>query len=96
MANRCNKTIKLKGGFQYSIRISRGDYVCHQCGKAIRKSSIYVEERSIGGVVLRYHLVCFNHRYPHLMSIEETPGGVRICLHKPELESGARDQRRVM
>lgn len=78
----CGKTIKLKGGFYYTVRSSRDDWKCHYCGQLIYKSRTYIEERNLGGVVLRYHVQCFNNRYIGLMKAVETPSGIQICLER--------------
>jgi ribosomal protein L24E len=76
---RCDKRIHLKGGFYYTVRRARDDYQCFFCGGAIPRGVLYVEERSLGNVVRRYHYKCFNKVMPHKLKTVEVPSGVVIC-----------------
>jgi hypothetical protein len=74
-----SKRIYLKGGFYYAVKTARDDYQCSYCGGQIRARTIYVEERSMWGVVRRYHYECFNNVIPHKLKAVEAPSGVVIC-----------------
>jgi hypothetical protein len=76
---KCGKRIYLKGGFTYNVRTARDDYKCFHCGRPIYSGSIYIEERSLGNVVRRYHYECFNHVIPHKLKAVEAPSGVVLC-----------------
>jgi hypothetical protein len=76
---KCSKRVHLRGGFYYTVRTARDDYMCFHCSRLIPHGSIYVEERSLGNVVRRYHYECFNKVIPHRLKAVETPSGVVIC-----------------
>jgi hypothetical protein len=76
---KCSKRIYLKGGFTYTVRTARDDYTCFHCGRPIYSGALYVEERSMGGVVRRYHYQCFNYVIPHKLRAIETVSGVLLC-----------------
>jgi hypothetical protein len=66
----CSKSVRLRGGFTYTVREARDDYECFFCGKLIPRRGVYVEER-FATVTRRYHYECFNR------VVEGTSAGVR-------------------
>lgn len=76
---KCSKRVHLRGGFHYTVRKARDDYQCFHCGRIIPRRAVYVEERSLGNVVRRYHYECFNKVIPHRLKAVEAPSGVVIC-----------------
>jgi len=77
---KCSKQIKLRGGFTYTVREARDDYQCFFCDREIHRGTLYVEERSMGRVVRRYHYQCFNNVVPHRIKAVETFRGVVLCV----------------
>jgi hypothetical protein len=79
----CSKSVRLPGGFTYTVRKAGEDYECFFCGGAIPKKSLYVEER-FAGVARRYHYECFNRVVEGTSAgvrAVETPRGVVLCKH---------------
>lgn len=80
MGVKCSKSVRLPGGFTYTVRTARDDYPCFHCGRPIHSGTLYVEER-FAGVARRYHYQCFNNVIPHhLRAVETVSGGVVLCL----------------
>jgi hypothetical protein len=77
---KCGKRVHLRGGFYYAVRRARDDYPCFFCDRIIPRRAIYVEERSLGNVVRRYHYECFNKVIPHRLKAVESPSGVVLCV----------------
>jgi hypothetical protein len=76
---KCTKRTHLRGGFYYTIRTAKDDYTCFFCGRVIPRKAPYVEERSLGNIVRRYHYECFNRIIPHKLKAVESPSGVVLC-----------------
>ena len=79
----CSKSVRLPGGFTYTVRKARDDYPCFFCGSTIRRGTLYVEER-FASVARRYHCECFNRVVEGTSAgvrAVETPRGVVLCKH---------------
>jgi len=74
----CSKSVKLKGGFYYTVRSARDDYVCFFCNRIIPRGGIYVEER-FASVVRRYHYECINKTVNRIRAVE-APSGIVLCV----------------
>jgi len=77
----CSKSVRLPGGFTYTVREARDDYPCFFCGSTIRRGTLYVEER-FARVTRRYHYQCFNKVIPHHVKAVETFRGVVLCVER--------------
>jgi hypothetical protein len=77
----CSKSVRLPGGFTYTVREARDDYPCFFCGSTIHRGTLYVEER-FASVVRRYHYQCFNNVMPHHIKAVETFRGVVLCVER--------------
>ena len=78
---KCGKKVYVVGGFFYTLRVARDAYKCFHCDRIIQPGALYVEERSIGGILRRYHAECFNKVTPHRLKVVECPSGVKICVY---------------
>ena len=76
----CSKSVKLRGGFTYTVREARDDYQCFFCGREIHRGTLYVEER-FSTVVRRYHYQCFNSITDRVKAVE-TFRGVVLCVER--------------
>jgi site-specific DNA-cytosine methylase len=45
----CRKQVKLKGGFEYTVRTARKGYKCFYCGKPINAGTVYIVMTLGGG-----------------------------------------------
>lgn len=83
MRAECSKSVKLPGGFTYTVREARDDYECFFCSRVIPRGAVYVEER-FSTVVRRYHYECFNRVVEGTSAgvrVVESPSGVVICKY---------------
>jgi hypothetical protein len=79
----CSKSVRLPGGFYYTVREARDNYPCFFCGGVIPKKSLYIEER-FASVVRRYHYECFNRVVEGTSAgvrAVESPRGVVLCKY---------------
>jgi len=74
----CGKSVKLYGGFSYTVRTARDNYRCFFCGGIIPRGGVHVEER-FASVVRRYHYECLNRVLGGRVRAVETPAGVLLC-----------------
>ncbi|MEM0325812.1 MAG: hypothetical protein QW733_02100 [Desulfurococcaceae archaeon] len=76
----CGRSIKLKGGFFYTIRTARDVYECFHCLKPILKGELYIEERALNGVVRRYHTGCIGKAVPRITVKIDSVSGIELCI----------------
>lgn len=76
---RCGRSVKLPGGYTYSIVKSRGEYTCLYCGEPIRRGDYYVLEKAFG-ITRRYHVYCITRVVPRIVPLIHGSRGLLLCL----------------
>jgi len=74
----CSRTVRLPGGYTYTVRTARVPHTCSRCRKSIAPGEVYVEERPFRSQPRRYHIRCFATELAHRVRVDVVGG--EVCL----------------